>query len=508
MNSKKQVFISMFGPMPDKPTGLANSVLRRAQVFAEAGTKTTILVDHFVPDIERHLRGLEASGDLRNNMISVRSLFLDLAHWSGLPETHSYESPVHTGESGWTYTQDASRSEVWRGRFNGDYREFVWMRNSQEVNFIDYLVNDGQVRINRTWFDASGHPCKIERMNQSNKSFRTDFVDASGRTYLTHHSTGDVSYVLHKRNEDRLEFRTYSELYEYWLINYALNEVTKPTIISEYGLKREALENVAKQIDAQVIYTFHSSHLAKPYDYGSDIRQDQRSFLSSIDSLSSLVVLTEEQRIDLFKQFGFLSNVHVIPHHAPVESRDVQRDPNKIVMVGRFDHDKGHLDALKAFSDIVTDFPLAKFEIYGRGADELRIQKAIEDLNLQSSVSIRGFTDDAAGVFASAAISLVPSSYEGFCLSMIESMAQGCVPIVYDFKYGPKDIITNGYDGLIVQRDNIQEMSDAIRLLLNADNYRLEISENSRLVIERFSENMLLSKWRKLMASIGSDCLS
>ncbi|MCZ4141182.1 hypothetical protein BZG17_25440, partial [Escherichia coli] len=55
------------------------SVLRRAQAFAKVGTKSIILIDQFIPDIDRHVAGLKADGQLSGGMIEIRSMHLDLA---------------------------------------------------------------------------------------------------------------------------------------------------------------------------------------------------------------------------------------------------------------------------------------------------------------------------------------------------------------------------------------------------------------------------------------------
>lgn len=498
-----EVHIAMFGPLPDQPTGLAMSVLRRAQAFAKAGTKSTILIDQFIPNIDRHIAGLKADGQLMDGMIEVRSMHLELAGRTPLTAPFDYFTPRNDESPGWEYIQDPKRPEVWRGYLEGDYQHFTWMRSETNVNFIDHLVNGGRIRINRTWYDELGRPCKVELMDASNRPFKIQYLDIRGDIYLEETPGDPASYVVRSASAPNVICSAYDELYEYWLRNFVFESKAEPTIISEYGNRQLVLDKIAEELGAQLIYTFHSSHLGSPYTYGSPTRPDQKKFLSGIRSLPALVVLTNEQKLDLEKQFGALDNVHVIPHHVPTVELDTVRDPNKIVLVGRFDDGKGHSDALKAFKRILERHPMANLEIYGRGATEDSIRKEIVDLGISESARIMGFTKDAASVFAGAAVAFVPSKYEGFCLSMIEAMSQGCVPVAYGFKYGPLDIIQNGVDGFIVAPGNISELADSCSFLLSNDSVRENMSDTAKKVVQRFSEERLISEWSYLFEKIG-----
>lgn len=502
---ENHVFVAMFGPLPDRPTGLAMSVIRRAQAFAKVGTRTTILVDQFVPDIHKHLVGLKQTDQLAGDSIRVRSMYLDL---SGDHEGYEtpYKSPIHANGD-WTYTPDSKRPEVFRGRENGTYKEFVWMRSPDRVSFIDYLANGGYVRLRRTWFDHFGNPCKIEHMDQNNKPYLIEYLGRDGCVYLKESPGRQPRYEV-TTPAGIQELSSQEELYSFWLRRLVLADESSPTIISEYGTHLETLESIQKATNAKIIYTFHSSHYSAPYHYGADVRSDQKPFLDKLRTLPSLIVLTEEQKLDLLKQYGPLSNISVIPHHVPADTRSVPRDTNKIVMVSRFDKLKGHKDALRAFARIHRSIPSLYFEIYGRGPDEKAIRDTINELELGDAARIVGFTDDAPSVFASAAISLVPSAYEGFCLSLIESMSQGCVPVTYGFKYGPRDIVTHGVDGLIAEPGNITDLADSSALLINDTHKREEMSQAARKVAFRFTEERLIEDWESALAALDSGSVS
>nr|WP_281414524.1 glycosyltransferase [Pseudarthrobacter albicanus] len=175
------------------------------------------------------------------------------------------------------------------------------------------------------------------------------------------------------------------------------------------------------------------------------------------------------------------------------------RDPKKVVMVSRFDHVKGQIPVLSAFKEVLKIVPDAQLELYGRGADERKIRDEIDRLGLGDSVNIPGFTADASQVFSEAAVSIVASTYEGFCLSMGESMAAGCVPVSYGFKYGPQDLIRPGIDAMLVEPGNVKDLADSISFLLLNEEHRERMSQASTTIVDRISEARLIDEWRKIL---------
>ena len=98
-------------------------------------------------------------------------------------------------------------------------------------------------------------------------------------------------------------------------------------------------------------------------------------------------------------------------------------------------------------------------------------------------------------------MSIVASSYEGFCLSLAESMAEGCVPVSFDIKYGPKELIQNGVDGFLVEWENENELADVIILGLSNPDYLDIMSNNARSIKSKLSKSRFMEEWHEVLNS-------
>lgn len=493
------IYNIMFGGMPARPTGLAMSVIRRARALVRAGHTYELLIDAYAADFDANYALLREEGALENGRISIRNMYQELGGMSPLETLPVYHCPLGETTEGWTYLQDPRDPDIWRGSHNGEYKHFVWMRGAQ-VNGIDTLVSGK--RVTRTWYDSAGLPCKVEHMDTGNRPYLIEYKNRAGATYMqeAYASTGVLSNIALHRSNGIVNFPSRNLLVDYWLREVVFKNTKRPAIISEYGFYRHTLGALEKQIGASVIYTFHNNHRTAPYSAGAPLRREQEDFFSSIQTYKAVVLLTEEQKADIQQEFGPLDNLHVIPHHIPAIGAALPpRDPHRVAMVARFHRIKGQAEVIHAFVKVVAQFPSATLHLFGRGPEESSLRALIKAQGLEGSVHVRGFTADAFTEFAEASVSVVASKYEGFCLSLAESMAVGCVPVAYRFKYGPADLITDRQDGVLVDQGDVDGMADAIASLLGDRARRERMSLRAQKIMERLTEENLVAAWERLL---------
>jgi len=88
-------------------------------------------------------------------------------------------------------------------------------------------------------------------------------------------------------------------------------------------------------------------------------------------------------------------------------------------------------------------------------------------------------------------ILIAPSRYEGFCLSMIEGMSQGLIPVVFPVGVAP-EIIKNGENGYLVNSE--AEMVEKIKLILDNNNLREQLSLAASQTAKQFYSKIMTDK--------------
>lgn len=496
------LFIMTHGPVKPNPVGLAMSVLRRCKAFSKHGIRHTLLVnDHYV-DFEGSVAALRKNGDLDQGTF-VRYMHNDLAGDSGADDRTGIDVMALGDE--YTVIEDNSNPSISRVYTQGKYVMFAWSQKGRVV-FIDSLV-DG-ARFKRTAYDSKGYTRKVERIGHDNKPVQTDYYGRGGNLYLSHYtgSRGDGSKAfleLHTPSGS-VCFGSTGELIAHWLQAFVLPTDKRSSLISEYGFFRRSLQDLQKVLPGlRVIYTLHNNHLTGSNRYGAPVKRELLDFFNHIHEYDAVVVLTDDQKNDILKQFYPVNNITVIPHHTVEDlPADADRDPYRVVLLGRYAEHKGQIDAIQAFRQVVDHFPLAHLELYGRGPMEDAMRTEIEAQGLSENVRIMGFSNGSREVYSRASIGLFPTLYEGFGLSIQESMQYGCVPIAYDSKYGIRALIRDGVDGLVIDRSNVNELAASILLLLRNDKLRVQLASECPSVYERFSEKFVVDKWTNLLQDI------
>lgn len=226
-------------------------------------------------------------------------------------------------------------------------------------------------------------------------------------------------------------------------------------------------------------------------------RQDEKI----VGKFDKFVVLTNEDK----GYWGQLPNIEVIPNAAMhIGNKYSDSTAHRIIAVGRLDYQKGFDRLIEAWAQIqkhdkYKDWHL---DIFGQGEWRDMLQQMIERHGLQDNTHINRPTRDIGTEYAKSSLLVMSSNYEGFPMVMIEAMACGLPVASFDFKCGPKDIIKDGINGLLVPNGNIDALAQAMMKIMDNDTYRKELSLNARQVVSTYSEDTVMAKWVKLFNSL------
>lgn len=218
----------------------------------------------------------------------------------------------------------------------------------------------------------------------------------------------------------------------------------------------------------------------------------------------AIVTSTDVHKAQIEADLTPAAPVHVIPHFC--DTSPVQRTARRhLVTVSRFElTGKPIPECIEAFCRIMDDYPQVDYLIYGSGSGQQALEEQIERLGCGDRVKLAGYTTDPLGVFRGALASVYPTTTEGFGLSILEALSNGCPVLTYDVNYGPREMITSGLNGERVAVGDIEAIAQAMRRILS-DPARYQRNTNHKL--ERYSHAAYLSNYGNLVRQLAQQSM-
>ena len=214
--------------------------------------------------------------------------------------------------------------------------------------------------------------------------------------------------------------------------------------------------------------------------------------------LDKFVVLTNED----MATWNELNNVCVIPN--PLPAIPTTRSPLKekrVIAVGRYAYQKGFDLLLQAWSRAECELPDWHLCIFGAG-DRTPYQQLATDLKLDDTrCELCEATRNISEEYLRSSLFVFSSRFEGFGMALVEAMSYGLPVISFDCPCGPKDIVNNGIDGILVESGNVEELAKAIVRLAKDRELMQHLADEAVMTARKYDINTIGSQWEKLFNS-------
>lgn len=218
-----------------------------------------------------------------------------------------------------------------------------------------------------------------------------------------------------------------------------------------------------------------------------------KSLVGKLKRLDQLVVLTNKSKTS----WPELSNVTVIPDPIPLSMplSVSGLHAKRVITIGRYAYQKGYDLLLQAWAELEKHYTDWTLEIYGMG-DQTPYRQMMMDLGIDTNrCLLNGPVDDVGQVYKNSSIFVLSSRFEGFGLVLVEAMASGLPVVSFDCPAGPDEIITDGYDGLLVPSGDVKLLAQKLMLLMADKELRTRLSQNARRSAQRYEMNSIAGKW-------------
>ena len=218
------------------------------------------------------------------------------------------------------------------------------------------------------------------------------------------------------------------------------------------------------------------------------------SLIENLKMLDKFVVLTEEDS----HNWPELNNVVVIPNFVsiiPTWKSDCMQ--KRVIAVGRYSWQKGFDLLIAAWEIVYQSHQDWILDIYG-GGDYENYQEMADSKNLSTVVHCHPAVSKIYEEYRKSGFFVLSSRYEGFGLVIVEAMGVGLPVVAFSCPCGPRDLIHDGYNGLLVENGNIKELAKKIITLIEKKDLRCHMGQNAVSSVALYTREKIMQQWIRL----------
>ena len=175
-----------------------------------------------------------------------------------------------------------------------------------------------------------------------------------------------------------------------------------------------------------------------------------------------------------------------------------------IVTVGRLTEQKNQILLINAFKEISKKYSEYKLFIYGEGPLKDSLTRYIEKEGLRENVILKGIANNIKEEIYKKKMFVLTSNYEGMPNALMEAMGIGLPVISTDCPIGgPKFLIKNGNNGLLVKVNDNKNLEESIIRIIEDESLEKKISLNAAKSMKKLKPKIINEKWKEYIYTIG-----
>ena len=223
------------------------------------------------------------------------------------------------------------------------------------------------------------------------------------------------------------------------------------------------------------------------------------NLVKQLRRLDKFVVLTDIDR----KAWKELNNVVTIPNPLSfMPAASPQTAEKRVIAVGRYSYEKGIDLLLQAWAMVQSACPDWSLAIFGDG-DRTTYQQMMNELKIDPMRCVlNGRTSSIQDEYAKSSLSVCSSRFEGFGMVILEAMACGLPVVSFDCPWGPRSVITDGENGILVENGNVVMLAKALRHLMEDDELRHTMARAAKDNTPWFQIDYVAEMWRTLFQDL------
>jgi glycosyltransferase involved in cell wall biosynthesis len=228
-----------------------------------------------------------------------------------------------------------------------------------------------------------------------------------------------------------------------------------------------------------------------------------RSIRARYPQLDAVVVLTEREQRRFDRVLKGSTRVVTIPNAvAEPTGPPAPLERPVVLAAGRLMRVKGFDRLVRAFAQVARAHPEWRLRICGGGDERAALLAQIDELGAAGSIELVGRVGDLEREMQDASMFVLSSRAEGLPLVMLEAMGKGLPVVSFDCPTGPRNVISDGVDGVLVKNGDVDALAQAIIALIEDDDRRRRLAAAGRETARLYGMENIGRKWEALMAEL------
>ncbi|WP_163526905.1 glycosyltransferase [Halobacillus ihumii] len=485
--------------------GMMNAVYSRSRVFSSLNEENNILTFRYTNRASLFLKesSLKSEGILGQNT-NILNMYKDYYAKIKGNHTFEYQEQIPNFYEVFTEVKEVKGRNALKCYMDGAYKCFVsYEHDNGALKFIDY-VNLNSKKLCRKSYDIHGKLHLVQYYNDKNHKLAIleEFINENGKCYMKkifqiENNKRTIQSIQWYSDEGVLFFSNETELRQFWIKELLKDNSNEHHFIIENRAQDNVILPIKDKQNFHKHIFMHTNHLKSPYKNLREVKF--KTIEKYLDSIERIFFLTDEQKNDFDEIHNSSHKTYVVPHYFEPENCNEERNNKTILIMSRLSKEKRIDHIVKAFSLVKKRDSEVRLMICGSGTEEEYLKKLTVDLGIADSVIFKGYVKNIKSLYCRSTLSVITSEYEGFCLSILESLSYGCPVISYDFKYGPSYLIKHNYSGKLVKDGDIEELSNQIIEVIENRRLRKKMVKGAFKTQKRFSYDSHFKIWKKLL---------
>jgi N-acetylgalactosamine-N,N'-diacetylbacillosaminyl-diphospho-undecaprenol 4-alpha-N-acetylgalactosaminyltransferase len=288
-----------------------------------------------------------------------------------------------------------------------------------------------------------------------------------------------------------------NKLKRFWILRKYLKKHSFDFII-DFRIKNHQFQEF---ITTKLLY--NSPYIMTIHSYMTELYFPKWQFLAKkiYSNAYGIVTVSEKIKEKISCELEY-ENLNVI--YNPISIEEIQKksiddtnlDFDYVLGVGRMDDTIKQFDKLIiAYSKSVLPSQKIKLVLLGDGLFRKNLEEQVKMLALEENVQFIGWQKNPFSYMKKAKFTILSSKNEGFGNVLIESLACQTPVVSFDCLSGPSEIITNKYNGLLVENQNLEKLTQAINLMFEDEELYHFCKQNALESVRKFSLENIGNQW-------------